>query len=113
MLLWFATMGLLIVGAVGLLPADVAWPLFGAALLGAVIDALWTIRQVRRTNVAMGTAALIGKEAIVRTELAPDGYVFIKGERWAARIEAGAANPGDHVRIIGAEGFHLRVEKLS
>ena len=113
MLPWLLTMGLLIVGAFGLLPVDIVWPLFGAAVLVSVVDALWTIRQVRRTSVAMGTAALIGKEAIARTELAPEGYVFIAGERWRARLECGAAAIGDHVRITGAEGYQLRVEKLS
>ncbi|MBN9493642.1 NfeD family protein [bacterium] len=112
MLPWLITMGLLIAGAFGLLPADIVWPLFGVALVAAIIDALWTIRQVRRTSAIMGTAALIGKEAIARTELAPEGYVFIAGERWRARLESGAAAIGDHVRITGAEGYQLRVEKL-
>jgi membrane-bound serine protease (ClpP class) len=112
MFFWLLAVGLLVAGVFGVMPVTLVWPLFGVAMLAAVIDALWTIREIRRTNVAMGTAALIGKEAIARTELAPDGYVFIQGERWAARLEDGAAAVGDRVRIIGAEGFHLRVEKV-
>jgi membrane-bound serine protease (ClpP class) len=112
MFFWLLAVGLLVAGVFGVMPVTLVWPLFGVAVLAAVIDALWTIREIRRTNVAMGTAALIGKEAVARTELAPDGYVFIRGERWAARLESGAADVGDRVRIIGAEGFHLRVEKV-
>jgi membrane-bound serine protease (ClpP class) len=113
MLFWLLAVGLLIAAVFELLPMVVVWPLFAVAVAAAIIDALWTIREIRRTNVAMGTAALIGKQAVVRTDLAPEGYVFIQGERWAARIEDGAAAVGDRVRIIGAEGFHLRVEKVT
>jgi membrane-bound serine protease (ClpP class) len=112
MLFWFLAVGLLVAGLFGVLPITIVWPLFGVAVLAAVGDALWTIREIRRTNVAMGTAALIGKQAIVRTPLDPEGYVFIKGERWAARAEQGTVAIGEYVRIIGAEGFHLRVEKV-
>lgn len=112
MIWWFAAVLMLLAALFGVVPVRFAWPLFGVALLAAVLDAAWTIREIRRTNVAMGTAALIGKQAVVRTPLAPEGYVFVKGERWLARLENGAAAPGDRVRIVGADGFHLRVEKI-
>ncbi|MEX1102711.1 MAG: NfeD family protein, partial [Dehalococcoidia bacterium] len=69
------------------------------------------INRVRKTSAATGTAALLGKLATVRSPLTPEGYVFIAGERWKAQIDDGAADTGDKVRIIGADGFRLRVHK--
>ena len=67
--------------------------------------------RIRKISVATGTAALIGKVAVARTPLTPEGFVFIQGERWKAELDGGSAELGDKVRIVGAEGFRLRVKK--
>ena len=69
------------------------------------------VARTQKVNVPMGTAALIGQTAVARTALAPDGYVLIKGERWRALVEDGAAEVGERVTIVGAEGLRLRVKK--
>lgn len=97
-------------------PADVRPSYFLFALLAFVFVGMFVtiamgISRVRKTSAATGTAALVGKLATVRSPLSPEGYVFVAGERWKAQIDDGAADTGDKVRIIGADGFRLRVHK--
>ncbi len=118
-----------VVGGIGLLailvgtiiafrdtPADVRPSYFVFGLLGFVITGMLVtiamgINRVRKASAATGTAALVGKFATVRSPLTPEGYVFVAGERWQAQVDNGPADTGDKVRIIGADGFRLRVHK--
>jgi membrane-bound serine protease (ClpP class) len=97
-------------------PADLRPSYFLFALLAFVFVGMFVtiamgINRVRKSSAAIGTAALVGKLATVRSPLTPEGYVFVSGERWRAQIDDGAADTGDKVRIIGADGFRLRVHK--
>ncbi|OAI41978.1 hypothetical protein AYO38_03360 [bacterium SCGC AG-212-C10] len=97
-------------------PAEFRPPVWIMALLAFFIIGLFftltvSVARVKHVSAAMGTAALIGKVAVVRSPLAPEGYVFVQGERWRALVDRGSAKEGDRVRIIGAEGFRLRVRK--
>lgn len=84
-----------------------------AAIVGAMfISMAMTVARVRNLNVVSGTNALVGKTAIARTPLSPDGFVFIQGERWHAELTRGSAPVGERVRIVGADGLKLRVEQL-
>lgn len=83
--------------------------LFFAAAFGAFIIAVIRVRHQR--HVPFGTAGLIGRIAVARTPLEPDGLVFIRGERWQARLDHGTADLGERVRITGVDGFRLEVEK--
>lgn len=69
------------------------------------------LARARNSTSVMGTEAMLGRVAIARTPLAPDGTVFIDGERWRARMATGSAREGDRLRIIGASGLRLRVEQ--
>ena len=69
------------------------------------------VNKVRRMSAVAGTQALVGKVAVARTPLTPDGYVFLQGERWRAEMEDGAAEAGERVRVTGAAGLRLRVQK--
>ncbi len=69
---------------------------------------LTRLRKIKRTT---GTEALIGRMAVARTPLTPDGMVFIEGERWQAELEDGSAAEGEEVRVVSAEGLRLRVRK--
>jgi membrane-bound serine protease (ClpP class) len=110
-LLRLALIGILATGLVGVIPTWLMLTLAAIASLAIVGDFLWTLRTVRRTRVPTGTEALVGKTAIARTALAPEGFVLVQGERWLAEMEEGRANPGDRVRIVGASGFRLRVRR--
>ena len=73
---------------------------------------LFMVIHARRQGVGpIGIKALVGQTAVVRSPLTPEGFVFIKGERWFATIDSGSADEGEQVRVTAVEGFHLRVRK--
>ncbi len=55
---------------------------------------------------------LIDKEAVVRTDLDPEGMVFVFGELWKARSSAGVIRQGATVRVVDAKGMLLIVEPV-
>ena len=59
----------------------------------------------------IGAEQLIGEVATVKTPLAPDGYVRVRGELWRARLAAGSApvEVGARVRVAAARGMILTV----
>ena len=109
MALGFIAIALLIMGAVGTVNPWLADGGAALAMLLAAASLYMEIRQVRARQVAVGVPALIGKTAVARTPLAPDGFIFIAGERWRATLEDGSAAIGDRVTIVGNDGFSLRV----
>ena len=60
---------------------------------------------------ASGAAQLVGLRGVARDSLDPTGYVYVRGERWRARTEAGApAIPaGADVRIVQGHRMTLTV----
>ncbi len=72
-----------------------------------------SVARTRRIVATTGTRALIGVTAVARTAITAEteGFVFVRGERWKALLDSGSATAGDRVRIVGAEGFRLRVHK--
>jgi membrane-bound serine protease (ClpP class) len=67
--------------------------------------------SAHRKQARTGREELIGKAAIVRVALNPEGTVFFKGERWSAISEEGEVKPGESVIIKGIDGLTLRVRK--
>jgi len=98
-------------------PASVRPPTVLLVALGILFAAVFVsilvmVIRVRRQGAPLaGTAALVGRLAVARTALAPEGFVFIEGERWRARLDDGSADEGERVRITGFEGLRLRVRK--
>ncbi|MEK7873904.1 MAG: NfeD family protein, partial [Chloroflexota bacterium] len=97
-----------------------ASPLFALDLrvLGIVLAALiayfaFVIAMVRKAHVLRvtvgGAETLVGRSATARTDLSPEGYVFIEGERWLARAEGGPVKEGDTVTISKVKGMKLWV----
>ena len=69
------------------------------------------VAALRRPSVT-GGEGLLGRVALARTALDPEGIVFLEGERWDATVDEGTVAEGEEVRVVGREGFHLRVRKL-
>ena len=65
----------------------------------------------RRRQAATGWEELIGKTAVVRAALAPEGEVFFKGELWTAVSEKGRVKPGEEVIINKVDGLTLYVTR--
>ncbi|MDP2953158.1 MAG: nodulation protein NfeD [Chloroflexota bacterium] len=69
------------------------------------------VRDFRRRSM-VGRNGLVGKLAVARTTLDPEGMVFLEGERWQATLEAGTAEKGEEVVVSKVKGLKLRVAKL-
>lgn len=74
----------------------------------------FVIQKVVRTHrrqAATGWEELIGKTAVVKATLGPEGEVMFKGELWTAVVEKGRVKPGEEVIITKVDGLTLRVIK--
>ncbi len=79
-----------------------------AALLAFVIN---RVIKAHRHQATTGREELVGKTAIVKATLEPEGTVFFKGERWTAVSETGRVEPGEEVIITKVDGLKLYVTK--
>jgi len=76
---------------------------FFAFAIGAAVRA-------QRRKPTTGLEGLIGAIAEVRSDLDPEGIVFLQGERWKARMEEGdSMKSGEMVRVLAVDGFELIV----
>ncbi len=76
----------------------------GTILLARLIVA------ARRRRPVTGSEGLIGRGAVAETDLRPEGWVLVMGERWRS-IADGAVASGETVTVIAREGLTLRVTK--
>ncbi len=122
----FATHGILGIGGIvlltlgGLLLVDGPipqmrvnlWTAIGVSVpLGAITVFLMTIAlRARRNKVVTGEQGLIGAIGEARTDIDPEGKVFVLGELWNARARS-RVPMGDHVVVRKVEGLELEVEK--
>ncbi|MGC9325145.1 MAG: NfeD family protein [Desulfomonilia bacterium] len=58
------------------------------------------------------TSPMVGMEGYVLSELDPEGYVEVRGERWKAERRPGETQlrTGDKIRVIDMAGLKLIVE---
>jgi membrane-bound ClpP family serine protease len=88
------------------------WIALGCVVAAVVIYfvVIWTLRTYRK-QVAAGREDLIGKTALVKTTLAPNGLVLVEGERWSAVIDEGRAEPEEEVIVTRVDGLKLTVTR--
>ncbi|MGD0779648.1 MAG: nodulation protein NfeD [Dehalococcoidales bacterium] len=67
--------------------------------------------SVHRKQAYTGREELIGKTAVVKVALNPEGTVFYKGERWTAISQSGELKVGEEVIINRVDGLVLYVVK--
>ena len=81
-------------------------------LIGAFLAfVVQRVIQAHRRQAYTGREELVGKTAIVKVALDPEGMVFFKGERWTAISEKGRVEPGEEVIITKVDGLQLYVRK--
>ena len=82
-----------------------------AAVMGAgTIALVRLVIQARRRRPVTGDAGLVGLLGVADTDLAPEGWIRVFGERWRALAEGPVAS-GDRVRVVGVDGLTLKVRK--
>ena len=65
-----------------------------------------------RRPAATGREELVGMVGIVKTPLAPQGQVAVRGELWEAISEA-PLQPGEKAEVTGIDGLRLSVKPIS
>ncbi|KUK36840.1 MAG: Nodulation efficiency protein NfeD [Thermacetogenium phaeum] len=83
------------------------------ALVFAALVALLVTAVVRgqKRAVTTGSEGLIGRTGTARSDLLPEGLVFVEGELWRAVSEEGTIKAGEKVVITAMEGLNLRVRR--
>jgi membrane-bound serine protease (ClpP class) len=94
-------------GLPGVSPAVVLG--LATGLGGFFFYAVYKVFRARRARPTTGREALVGRLAQTRTDLAPEGMVFVEGELWHAVSVDGHIPSGQPVRVVGANGLLLRV----
>jgi membrane-bound serine protease (ClpP class) len=79
-----------------------------SAVLAFVIN---RVIHAHRRQPSTGREELVGKTALVKVALDPEGIVLFKGERWTAASETGRIEPGEDVTINKVESLKLHVTK--
>jgi len=89
------------------------WLIAVVTILVATVFAFVISRIIRahRRQASTGREELVGKTAVVKVALEPEGMVLFKGERWAAISEKGRVKPGETVVITKVDGLKLYVTK--
>src|SRR5271167_553401 len=88
------------------------WTALGVSLpLGAITVFLMSIAlRARHNKVVTGQQGLIGTVGQARTDIDPEGKVFIQGELWNAHAPS-RVGIGEQVVVRKVEGLELEVEK--
>lgn len=91
------------------------WLIYGWAVVIGVffLMIVSTIIRMRRMPAVTGSQALIGRVAVARSPLEPEGQVFVEGERWLAIAQDGPVPQGERVIVIGVRGLRLSVRRAS
>lgn len=58
-----------------------------------------------------GVESMVGAIAQARTDLNPQGTVFVQGERWRAEAQDAPIAAGEEVEIVAVDGFCLHVKR--
>jgi membrane-bound serine protease (ClpP class) len=89
------------------------WLIAGVTIFIAAVFAFVVNRAIRahRKQASTGREELIGKRAVVKVALDPEGTIFYKGERWSAISDTGQIKPGEEVIITAVDGLILHVTR--
>ncbi|HEV3076870.1 MAG TPA: nodulation protein NfeD [Thermoanaerobaculia bacterium] len=79
--------------------------------LAAVCTLLVAAWRARRRPVRTGAEGLVHERGVARSELRPQGKVFVHGELWDATAEQPVA-AGEEVEVIGVRDMNLAVRPL-
>ena len=72
-----------------------------------VTRVIWAHRKRATT----GKEEIIGRKAVVRETINPEGTVFFKGELWSAVSDSGPIEAGEEVTVTAIDGLILQVIK--
>jgi membrane-bound serine protease (ClpP class) len=89
----------------------------GIIISTAILTALFFVFAIgltiktQRKKPTTGAEGIIGLVGTAKTNLDPDGSIFVHGELWSARAASGTIAKGKRVKVVGVEGLTLLVEE--
>jgi len=83
----------------------------GVVFAGFFLMVMMAIMRMRKMPVSMGVEAMIGERATARSYLNPEGFVFVRGERWKAIAEDAPVPEGTPVEVTSVKGLTLTVRR--
>ena len=104
---------LLFSGASNGLGVSISLIVITALILTALMALLVTaVVRGQKRSVITGSEELIGKEATVRSDLHPEGTIFVAGELWKAVAAEGTIKAGEKVVVTSIDGLQLKVQRI-
>lgn len=92
---------------------QISWSIIASAVLLTVLFFLFAVGmgiRAQRKKPVSGKEATVGSIGIARTDIDPEGKVFVDGELWTARSHH-PIRKGERVRVRSLEHMQLVVEK--
>jgi len=68
------------------------------------------VLQAQKRRAVTGAEGMAGLGGVADSDLDPEGWVVVQGERWKARSEE-KVPAGQPVQVVSVEGLRLRVRK--
>ena len=89
------------------------WLIVGVSVLAAAffLSVASAVLRTRRAPAYLGAQALVGRVAVARTALAPEGLIFFEGARWRATAEDAPVDEGERVQVTSVNGLKLTVRR--
>jgi membrane-bound serine protease (ClpP class) len=89
------------------------WLIVSLALVLAVFTMFIAVNILRIRNMPAlsGPETIVGRKAVARSALEPQGFVFMNGEYWVAEAEDGPVQQGEGVIVTAIKGLRLTVRK--
>jgi membrane-bound serine protease (ClpP class) len=114
-LLTLGGLAAMILGAMMLVdaPLRVAWSAIVPAALAMALGTILLVRlvlQAQKRRPVTGSAGMVGARGVAETELQPEGWVLVMGERWRGIAEA-PLPAGAAVQVSAVDGLRVRVKK--
>jgi len=97
------------------MPLTVSWKVIVpvvAATAGIFVFAVSAGIRAQMRKPTTGAEGLVGQVGVVRTPIAPEGQVFVRGEIWRA-VSDDPIPEGAKVRIVSVDGLTLRVARAT
>lgn len=92
----------------------ISWPLIIAAaavMVALFVLIIWLAVRTHVRKPTTGEKGMIGLMGEARSDLDPEGSVYIRGEYWTAVAASGKIKNGTKVKVVDMDGMTLKVEK--
>jgi len=93
----------------------ISWPVIISVLVVVIALFVLIIWLAVRTHVrkpSTGQKGMIGLVGEARSDLDPEGSIYVRGEYWTGVAVAGKIKKGTKVKVVAMDGMTLKVEKV-